>query len=287
MTMHNRGFRSAFTLLELLVVIGIIAILIGLLLPAVQKVREAAARLQSMNKLKQLNLATHMFADNRNGLLPDKYGTEDANGKERSVHVNILPYIEQGAVYRAYVASQTGSLTSSHYLPIFYSPSGPVSDRTDGYGCTSYAVNGFLFTGEVRLGSGIPDGASNTLAWAEHYAYGCGDVSYWWLFASDEYFISSKPIQIRGVESRRSRRATFADRELGDEIPADPPPPRTFQVRPSMSECDPRLAQTPHLSGMLAGLGDGSVRTIAPGISPATFWAAVTPAGGEVLGNDW
>ena len=279
--------RSAFTLMELLVVIAIIAILIGLLLPAVQKVREAAARLQSMNKLKQLSLATHMFADTRNGLLPDKYGTEDANGKERSVHVNLLPYIEQGAVYRAYVTSQTGSLTSSHYLPIYYSPSGPVCDRTDGYGFTSYAVNGFLFTGEVRLGPGIPDGASNTLAWAEHYAYGCGYVAYWWLWASDEYGTFKTPIQTHGVESRRSRRATFADRELGDEIPADPPPARTFQVRPTMSECDPRLAQTPHLSGMLAGLGDGSVRTIAPGFSPATFWAAVTPASGEVLGNDW
>jgi hypothetical protein len=61
----------------------------------------------------------------------------------------------------------------------------------------------------------------------------------------------------------------------------------TFQVRPSMDQCNPAIPQTPHRGGMLAGLGDGSVRTLAPGMSPTTFWAAVTPAAGETLGSDW
>ena len=61
----------------------------------------------------------------------------------------------------------------------------------------------------------------------------------------------------------------------------------TFQVAPSIRNCDISVSQTPHWSGMLAALGDGSVRTLSPGMSMTTFWSAVTPAGGEVLGNDW
>ncbi len=64
-------------------------------------------------------------------------------------------------------------------------------------------------------------------------------------------------------------------------------PGLTFQTAPRLADCDPRLAQTPHYSGMLVTLADGSVRTLAPGMSPATYWGAVTPADGEVLGNDW
>ena len=82
------------------------------------------------------------------------------------------------------------------------------------------------------------------------------------------------------------RRSSFAD--VGDVGPnAASPPTLTFQVRPAISDCNPRIPQTPFSGGLLAGLADGSVRMLSPGISPATFWAAVTPAGGEVLGSDW
>ena len=60
-----------------------------------------------------------------------------------------------------------------------------------------------------------------------------------------------------------------------------------FQVAPSAADCDPRVPQTPHSGGMLLALCDGSVRTIAPSISQYSFWAACTPAGGEILGSDW
>lgn len=91
--------RRAFTLIELLVVIAIIAVLIGLLLPVVQKVREAAARIKCANNLKQIGLSVHGYHDAHNGVPPQATYTIGSNFSGYSIHARILPYIEQSSLY--------------------------------------------------------------------------------------------------------------------------------------------------------------------------------------------
>jgi len=179
-----RGTRLAFTLIELLVVIAIIAILIGLLVPAVQKVREAAARTQCVNNLKQIGLAFHNHND-QIGYLPcggTNSSTVSLNGTNPYTGSNqtcgwafqILPYIEQGNVFNSAVTVGTTApnnvVVKTYYCPSRRAP----SLNSSGHGAIDYYGNNMNQNGVIRrYQTGtvnivqISDGTSNTIGVGE------------------------------------------------------------------------------------------------------------------------
>jgi prepilin-type N-terminal cleavage/methylation domain-containing protein len=194
-TFHVRRFtvirplrRSAFTLIELLVVIAIIAILIGLLLPAVQKVREAASRTQSFNNLKQVALAFHSHSDSLKSL-PDNGAWANgwwllgqgppwndqpprpADARGATWCYKILPYIEQGGLYQNFGAGYNGGIKT--YMDPARGGKGIAAKPYDGTPATAfntgpvtdYAANGMLVGSALNVVAAGIGTANNVPGW--------------------------------------------------------------------------------------------------------------------------
>jgi prepilin-type N-terminal cleavage/methylation domain-containing protein/prepilin-type processing-associated H-X9-DG protein len=323
------GRWRGFTLVELLVVIAIIAILIGLLLPAVQKVREAAARSQCQNNLKQCALAIQNMAGTYNGTLPPSLGTFPTpnlgrcpcSGGWGGMMFFLLPFIEQENLYNQCKCTGTPNghydpeaVTANPFPPTcsgngpngvldavvktYLCPTDPTANFGQGYGgwasVGSYAYNGIIFqadwVGYSAFPASIPDGTSNTIFFTETYAGGTyknsGDASLWWW----DYNTFQTP--------------TASNADCGTLTPFTYGQAFLPLFQPSPTKCDNTLAKwswnsqpststcmcqpvSPHSGGINVGMGDGSVRFVGANVSNVSWFAACTPAGGEILGPDF
>jgi hypothetical protein len=277
-------------LVEVLVAAGVLAALVGLLLPAVQRVRAAAARAVTVNHLRQVGLGLNHYLATHDERLPGQRTLDRISPGDTLMLDELRPYITDPATARWGFRDP--------YDPSFAAV--PAGDRAVGYADASYAANALLFTGRGRLTAAVRDGTSQTAAFTEHYAYcgqypsPAGEVTPRWLTSFSSHLAGFSLSGGESVIARMGyypmeRPATFADRRVWDVTPgsrlAAVLPPFQAAPHPLTGGCDPRIPQTPHAVLTLA-MADGSARAVRPGVDPAVFWSAVTPAGGETVALD-
>jgi type II secretory pathway pseudopilin PulG len=256
---HRLSRRPGFTPVSLIVVLAVLLILAGLLIPAVQRVREAAARTQSMNNLKQMGLAIHNFAAAYNALPP---GVGEFGNKTGSLHLFILPFIEQQNLFNNATTASWDNEVWSKIIPIYVDPrdstAPPAGVFQDWLATTSYAANGMVFSEKPAFQIGnIPDGTSNTLMFGTRYQV-CNGTPCAWGYPS---LYTWAPL------------TAYYNQAL-------------FQVSPRPQDCDPKRAQA--IGGvMMIGMCDGSVRTVNPRVSAQTWANVCDPADGMALGADF
>jgi prepilin-type N-terminal cleavage/methylation domain-containing protein/prepilin-type processing-associated H-X9-DG protein len=288
--------RNGFTLIELLVVIAIIAILIGLLLPAVQKVRDAAARATCQNNLKQLGLALHNYADSHGAFPPSHVTTPKVHGWIAMT----LPYFEQDNLFKRYDQTVNwddprndlpASLsTNSADLKVLFCPATAKGRKgANGRGISDYTalnhVQNNAYTGTVRadatrhgvLGlnvrrkvTDITDGTSNTLLLSE-------------VGGRNDLWVLGRKVSGSSGGGAWSNPSGCEQTLTGTTPGSDPP-----TAGPCAVNCTNNNGQVYgfHSGSANVLLADGSVRAVHNDLNLHVLVALVTRAGGEVLTLD-
>jgi len=283
--------RKGITLIEVLIAIAVLAILLGLLVPAVARVRETANKMACANNLRQLALASHAHS-NANGHLP-AYATTRPHG---SWWIALLPYVEDENLYQEIMShSATKKVGTGHIgglgvfhpgirdapFPLLQCPSDssgyqpPVKPGAPPWTMTNYLANWYVFGDGVEGCFNLPqkledvsDGLSSTVLFAEGYAQ-CQQVPRRACLSCD---LHNFGITMQGLPS--------------DDPVYLPVDYTMFQVRPLFNECDGQRSQTPH-AAMNVAMADGSARSIAPEITPATWKLLLKPNDGVPVSGDW
>jgi len=305
--------RRGFTLIELLVVIAIIATLIGLLLPAVQKVREAAARMSCQNNLHQFGLALHNYHAANGRLPPGRGATHPAIF---SAHAYLLPYFEQTALtaaidYSSAPATYTvppstvydgtrNYASATTAVKLFVCPSDPAGGRVPGisFGSTNYAANagsgagsltnadGVFFLGSTVRLEEISDGTSNTAAVSERpLGPGAGGTDPRRLMRELPGNPDTTPAACEsGGTWNPERGAKWIVGNYGNTLynHADPPNTTAADCTNATQQKGRMAARSNHPGGVVVLYCDGGVRFVADGVAADVWRGLGTRAGGEV-----
>jgi len=242
MDVTKSAARLGWSLIELLISVAILVVLIGLTLSVVQKSRSSAARLRSLDILRQFGIALHQYAHETGGRIPNIDGDPEPVKVEKggaSAAYKLYPRVFTSLVH--YVEPPPVQYQPYQHIKKYINPTDPTAQRafsSQDMDC-SYAANACLFRGRPRFESFCPDGLSSTIAFAERYSL-CGKSSIWNHYAS----LTNNTVGFR--------RASFADggslshgKNPGDvyaitekNITRPSVPGVTFQQSPLRSECD-------------------------------------------------